>query len=58
MSDEKAIEKILKYYNTLKGQFEYYVKNNMNTDFADGELCGIRCILTLVYGFEDNDKRF
>ena len=58
MNDEKAIEKILKYYNTLKSQCDYYVKNNMNTDFPDGELCGIRCILTLVYGFEENDKRF
>lgn len=58
MTKEYAIKEILKYYHRLKKEYDYYTKNNMNTDFADGELCAIRCILTLVYGFDGNDKRF
>ncbi len=51
MTDKEEIEKILNYYDKLKKEYEYYEKNNMNTDFADGELCGIREILDLLYNY-------
>lgn len=58
MLKKDAIKLTLEYYNGLKQESLYFVMNNMNTGYLDGQLSAIRYILINVYGFKQNDERF